>query len=181
MEPERFDELAASVAEGETSRRSVVLRLGGGGLAALLAAIGLDDGTDDADARRRGRGGKGKGRRPRRRRRRRKGGGNDTPNSPPGSFFEINNNIDLDLLGNACTLLGDECGDGTGLGCVGLICLPIGGDDGLACTDGGDCDSGRCTLGLCVPCPLISVCEENTVCCVVEADCVADVCVLPEN
>ena len=53
MEAERFDELAASVAKGEASRRSVLFRFGGGGLAALLATLGIGGlDVEEADARR---------------------------------------------------------------------------------------------------------------------------------
>lgn len=49
MDAERFDELTASLAEEGTSRRSVLQRLGGGGLAAALAAFGIG-GLDVEDA-----------------------------------------------------------------------------------------------------------------------------------
>lgn len=169
MEPERFDELATSVAEGEASRRSVVMRLGGGGLAALLAAIGFGgDGTEEAEAR--------KGRKPRkprkRRRRRRRGGGNTTVQA--GFPITINNS----LIGNACALADDCGGTGSGLACVAGFCAI---DTTIICTSGADCATGACVAGFCDTCDdLLEVCGDpgNQQCCVVEADCISGACVI---
>lgn len=185
MEPERFDGLAASVAKNESSRRSMLFRFGGGGVAAFLAAVGIGGlDVDEAEAKRKckkrckKKDDKDKRRRCKRRCRKKKGG--DTAGSP--NSFPIT--VNLDLLGDSCTPTGGECGDpnDTGLECSGLgVCVPIDlGDIGDTCTDGSDCATGRCTALLCTDCPAASICGTvgNEVCCVVDATCVNDLCVL---
>lgn len=184
MEPERFDGLAASVAKNESSRRSMLFRFGGSGVAAFLAAVGIGGlDVDEAEAKKsckkRCKKKDDKDKRRRCKRRCRKKGGN-TPGSP--NSFPIT--VNLDLLGDACTPTGGECGDpnDTGLECVASICVPVDlGDIGDTCADGSDCATGRCSLGLlCTDCPVASICGTagNQVCCVVDATCAAGVCVL---
>lgn len=153
MEPQRFDELAASVAEGETSRRSVLARLGGGGFAALLATLGIGGlDVEEAEAkkscRKRCKKRKTAAKRRRCRRRCKKGTTRCTSNAQCTGFDVCFN--------GACVLLpvnpGDEdeceetgdCDDG--LICVNDICVL---DD--ECEDDDDCtDPLVCLLGICV-------------------------------
>jgi hypothetical protein len=55
MDGNRFDNLAVSLVDAESSRRSLLARLIGGGFAAVLAALGIGGfSAEDADAKKRG-------------------------------------------------------------------------------------------------------------------------------
>ncbi len=177
MEPERFDGLAASVAKNESSRRSMLFRFGGGGVAAFLAAVGIGGlDVDEAEAKRKckkrckKKDDKDKRRRCKRRCRK-KGGNTAASNSTPITF-------DIDLLNTPCTVGGSECGTGTGLECVSLVCVPI--DLGDPCVDDDDCSTGQCdpATDFCVLCTEICGDPGDEVCCIVGAQCIGGACVL---
>ena len=104
--------------------------------------------------------------------------GTGTRNPCQGAGVAIT--VDVDLLGDACTVGGTACGDPneTGLECVINVCLPI--DLGDACDEDADCGSGRCEDGQCADCPELARCGTgpDRQCCVVDADCVLGLCVL---
>lgn len=104
--------------------------------------------------------------------------GTGTQNPCDGAGAPIT--IDIDLLGTSCTVGGTQCGTGTGLECVVNVCLPISLGD--ACVSDDDCSTGRCQGGQCDECPDIDVCESGSEvqCCVVDATCIAGLCVLPD-
>jgi hypothetical protein len=152
VEPERFDELAASVAAGETSRRSVLFRVGGGALAALFATFGLGSlDVDEADARSKRRckrrckkkDDKDK-RRKCKRRCRKKGVGPECRGTGDCQGTDIcvdNSCIDRPAVPIACSDT-DPC-DG-GLICVANICVG-------ECQNDNDCEGGLLCLGdICV-------------------------------
>jgi hypothetical protein len=89
--------------------------------------------------------------------------------------------VNINLLGNSCTVGGGECGEPgvTGLECVGLICVPV--DLGDVCAADADCSTGRCAGLVCVDCPVVRVCGDgaDAQCCVAEAECVDGLCLLP--
>jgi hypothetical protein len=69
----------------------------------------------------------------------------------------------------------------TGFSCLGLVCLPDDVADAVTCVTGADCDTGRCDDNLlCALCPLAAVCGEagSEQCCVAEAECINDLCVI---
>lgn len=178
MDANRFDDLVVDLANEDTSRRSLLSRIAAGTLGGALAALGLAGGGPDEAAAKKGcrkrcntKHSKGARRRCKRRCRRR-------TTTPAG--FPITN-ITFSLLNTVCTPAGGECGDAgtTGLECVGLVCLPI--DTGESCATGADCRSGRCTGGVCAECDAISICGAGAErqCCVVDAECIAGLCVLP--
>jgi hypothetical protein len=180
MESKRFDDVARALGGDGASRRSLLLRVVGGGLAATVAGIGLSlAASEDADAGRRGR-----RRRRKRRRRGGSGGGGTTVNA--GYSVTVNN---AGLLGTTCTT-GDLAACGgllSGLLCAAGICVlspatllgitPAGG-----CTTGAQCASGACQAGQCVNCDTIKLCGTgaNRQCCVVNATCVNNLCVLQQ-
>lgn len=86
--------------------------------------------------------------------------------------------VNINLLGQSC-VAGTDCGNGTGLECVLGFCVPI--DLGDSCNSHDDCSSGRCTNSQCDSCPGIDICGSgnDAQCCLVEADCISDVCVGP--
>ena len=180
MEPQRFDELAASVAKGESSRRSVILRFGGGAFAALLATLGV--GGLDAEAvsakrrcKRRCKKKDDKDKRRRCKRRCRK-----KPSTPGGPGPECTGTGDCPgtdiCVDNECVtrpavpiLCDDDTDCSGGLACIGDICVLECEDDdecagsllclGGACVLDTECDIdddcedpllGICLLGLCV-------------------------------
>jgi hypothetical protein len=180
MESKRFDDVARALGGDGASRRSLLRRVVGGGLAAAVAGIGLSlAASEDADAGRRGR-----RRRRKRRRRGGSGGGGTTVNA--GYSVTVNN---AGLLGTTCTT-GDLAACGGPLGgllCAAGICIlspatllgitPAGG-----CTTGAQCPSGACQAGQCVNCDTIKLCGtgSNRQCCVVNATCVNNLCVLQQ-
>lgn len=157
VEPERFDELAASVAEGKTSRRSVVLRVGGGAFAALLARLGVG-GLDVEEAgakkscRKRCKRRKTAAKRRRCRRRCKKSDSNRCTPSCTGSAVCVGG----DCIAQPTTCTGTGQGTcGTGFLCVGGICL-------LGCTTSEQCDDALVCLG--GTCVLDDECDEDQDC-----------------
>jgi len=143
MDSRKFDDLAIAVSE-ETSRRTVLQRVAGGGLAALLTAIGLRGAeAQDVDA---------QGGRRRRRRRRRQRTRNNINN---GTTI---NTGDVNLVQNGFPVLN-------------LLGAPVV-CDGTAAT-AVFCASGFCSVATnnCEGCPTSRICGENDdnpglVCCV---------------
>lgn len=178
MEQDRFDTLARSLVDEGTSRRSVLGRLAAGGVAAALgisAFTALE--SDDAEARKSCKKRcKKKNTSKKRRKCRKRCKKTSSPTPTPAAGFPIT--VNTTLLGSACPL-GTECGTGTGLECVGLVCVPI--DLGDVCVTGATCDTGQCTGGFCAQCDVANVCGTagSEQCCVADADCIAGVCVLP--
>lgn len=184
MEQDRFDALAVSLADEGTSRRSVLGRLATGGVAAALgitAFAGFED--DEAEAKKKckkrckKKNTSKKRRKCRKRCKRKTTTTTSTTPAPPAAGFPIT--INTTLLGTPCTALGGECGTGTGLECVGVVCLPI--DLGNVCVTGATCDTGQCTGGFCTECGVLNLCGTvgSQQCCVANATCVAGLCVLP--
>lgn len=69
----------------------------------------------------------------------------------------------------------------TGFSCLGLVCLPDDVANAVTCVTGADCDTGRCDDNLlCALCPAAAVCGEagSEQCCVAEAECINDLCVI---
>jgi hypothetical protein len=171
VDAKRFDEITVALAGPESSRRSLLRRVGGGGLAALIVGLGLI-GTDVGEVEAGGR-----KRRRHHRRRRRRGGSSGSTSTGTGT-------------GTGGTATGGAGGSATG-GAGGTLApvngtLPpsipstctmvngvaVGGDVaiGTACTSGlpESCATGFCTAGtggLCEKCP--SPCTVNGVpqCC----------------
>ena len=151
MDQDRFDDLTQAVAEGST-RRSIFTGLAGGGLAALLAAVGLGTvGVEDAEAgrcerrcRRRFDSRKQQRRCIRRRCRGGGGGGTSTPRPVSGNPAGA-------AVGAVCAATSD-CD-------LGLVCAP--GGDGRRCRRCPDAcaASGLCCLvGACVLEGAVEVC-----------------------
>lgn len=170
MESKRFDQLVASLAGEESSRRSMLQRFGVGGLAAVLAAIGIGGiAVEEADAkrscRRCRRRKKGKARRRCRRRCKQKGVALECTGTGqcPGTEICVNNTcVDRPAVPVACSDT-DPC-DG-GLTCVSNICvLPCDGDED--CAGALLCLSGSCVLD--------EDCEDDTDC----TDPLLDICLL---
>lgn len=180
MEQDRFDALAMSLVDEGTSRRSVLGRLAAGGLAAALgitAFAALED--DEAEAKKSCKK-KCKNRNTAKKRRKcRKKCKRTSSPPPPAQTAGFPITVDTTLLGIACTPLGGECGMGTGLECVGLVCVPI--DLGDVCVTGATCSTGQCNAGVCSECDALNVCGTagSEQCCVADATCVANLCVLP--
>ena len=68
-----------------------------------------------------------------------------------------------------------------GFSCLGLVCLPDDVANAVTCVTGADCDTGRCDDNLlCALCPVAAVCGEagSEQCCVAEAECINDLCVI---
>jgi hypothetical protein len=161
VEPRRFDELAASIAKSETSRRAAVLCIGGGGLAALLATIGIGGvGFEEADAKKpckkrcKRKDDKDK-RRKCKRRCRKKGVGPECRGTGDCQGTDIcvdNECVDRPAVPIACSDA-DPC-DG-GLVCVGNVCV-------LECDGDEDCDGALICLG--GGCVLDNECDEDDDC-----------------
>ncbi|MFN8677995.1 MAG: hypothetical protein U0Z70_16565 [Thermomicrobiales bacterium] len=177
MEHGRFDALTISLADEGTSRRSVLGRLAAGGLAAALGVTAFTalEG-DDAEAKKKCKK-RCKNKNTAKKRRKCRKRCKKTSSPTPAAGFPIT--IDTTLLGTSCTAGGGECGTGTGLECVALVCVPI--DLGDVCVTGADCATGRCNAGVCAECDVLNVCGAagSEQCCVVDADCIANACVLP--
>jgi len=111
-----------------------------------------------------------------------RGSGSGNPCDGAGVDITVNVNV-LDLIGDICGDQDDCGGAGSGLECLGLICLPIlGGSLGDDCASDDECATGRCQGGECVQCPGLDICgsdDDNAQCCVADATCIAGLCVLP--
>lgn len=71
------------------------------------------------------------------------------------------------------------CPEGTT--CLGLVCVPTDVVNQVQCVTGADCDTGRCGSDLtCALCPVAAICGEvgQEQCCVAEAECLDNTCVL---
>ena len=160
MDSIRFDEMTKALAEG-TTRRTVLRSAAGGGLAALLAALGLGAvGPEEAAAHRRRRCNTPKCRRHRRKHR------TENNQSFGVTIFNEGDQSVQHLLATGATLVGATC-------------------DGTQAT-AGLCRSGYCNTGdnTCQACPESRVCGEDDdndglVCCVdgyvcADLGCVAD-------
>jgi hypothetical protein len=179
--------MVASLGLPESSRRSLFMRLFGGWLALALSALGIGGLTgEDAEAKKKGGGGKKARRRCRRRqtsrqcrrccnkRRRRSRRGCLTRKGCTGAAGKDNSTpitFDIDLLNTPCTVGGNECGTGTGLECVGLVCVPR--DEGDPCQKDSDCRSGQCNENSkkCVPCTEVCGDPGDEVCCAAGTKC----------
>ncbi len=178
VDGKRFDEFTTALAEGETSRRSILQRVAGGSFAAALAAIGITGfSAEEADAKKSCKK-KCKKKNTAKQRRKCKKRCKKKDNGTTSAGFPIT--INTTLLGTVCTVGGTECGTGTGLTCVLGLCAPI--DNGAACSTGSDCSTGRCTGGVCSQCDTLNVCGTagSQQCCVAEASCASGQCVLPQ-
>jgi hypothetical protein len=171
VDAKRFDEITVALAGPESSRRSLLRRVGGGGLAALIVGLGLI-GTDVGEVEAGGR-----KRRRHHRRRRRRGGSSGSTSTGTGT-------------GTGGTATGGAGGSATGgAGGAGGTLAPVNGAPppvipntcttvngvalggavqiGTACTGGSaaSCATGFCTETLCATCP--SPCSVNGVeqCC----------------
>jgi len=178
MEQDRFDTLARSLVDEGTSRRSVLGRLAAGSVAAALgisAFTALEN--DNAEARKSCKKRCKKKNTSKKRRKCRKRC-KKTSSPTPAAGFPIT--VNTTLLGATCPL-GTECGTDTGLECVALVCVPI--DLGDVCVTGEDCSTGQCNSGVCSECDMLDVCGTagSQQCCVADATCVANVCVLPSQ
>lgn len=191
MDGQRFDNLIRRIGQ-ERSRRSVVVRVAQGSLAAALAAVGLGQGTVeeveaaqlDADAtqkkcrrrcqnkfrRRRKRGVRLNKLRSQRRRCFRRC--RPKPTSVTSCTVDVQcaegrvceNGVCTTL---ACTPTGDECGSNF-RECVDNVCVPLSCESALDCPPG-----GLCSDQVCIP----PVSCESVVDCGAGQDCVDNVCV----
>ena len=181
VEQDRFDAFAVSLAGEGTSRRSVLGRLAASGVATALGITAITAfGDEEADAKKHK---KRKGCVQKCNRKKKKNARNackqkcKTASPTPAAGFPIT--LNTTLLGDVCTIGGTECGTNSGLECVAFICVPI--DLGDVCVTGDDCGTGQCNGGVCSQCDMLNVCGAagNQQCCVADADCVANNCVLP--
>jgi hypothetical protein len=185
MDGSRFDTMVALLAETGSSRRSLLGRLAGGGLAAALAALGIggfnaEDG-EAASKRRCLRRCKKKDNRAARRQCKKK------CRRPKNRTTVINNNSQVITgfvaptgPGGTCTVA-PQAGCPVGATCVvgpaGLnICIvnpttPVGG-----CTSDAQCASGRCDVNTntCVVCPMVCGTPGAPVCCILGTQCLTD-------
>lgn len=174
VDGKKFDAFATALAEGETSRRSILQRIAGGGFAAALAAIGIGGFTaEDADAKKscKKKCNKKSGKKRSKCKKKCNKGGTTSAGFPIS--------VNTTLINSACTVGGPACG--TGLECVGVVCLPI--DLGDVCATGADCSTGRCNAGVCSQCDTIDICGTvvgREQCCVADASCVTGTCVIPQ-
>ena len=174
MDDRAFDALTKAVTETWPSRRTVLGRLGLGALAAFGVGSGVS--FEEAAAKKSC---KKRCKKKNTAKQRRKCRKKCKKTSPPAADAGFPITVNTTLLGTACTPLGGECGTGTGLECVALVCVPI--DLGDVCVTGEDCSTGRCTSGICSDCDTLDICGTagSQQCCVTDATCVANACVLP--
>jgi hypothetical protein len=188
LDAKRFDELAMALAESESSRRSVVHRVFGGGLAALLAALGLagpfnEQATAQKKKKKKRRGCPGKCRRRKKlkARRRCRLRCRTAPARDPRCRSNaecVGNQVCLNggcvVPGGPCSEDGDECG--------ALLC--IAGECVISdeCSDSDPCtDPLICVLGVCVAddeCEGDDDCDDPLICllgqCIGDTECEGD-------